>query len=468
MTLNYTLEELAGIIGAEKPVPEKAGIRFHAVSTDSRTIRPGEVFFALSGERFDGNRFVADAFAKGAAAAVCRNPAPGGICLLTADPLEALQRLASYHRTRSRATVIAITGSCGKTTTKNMLREVLEGLGPVAATPGNLNNEIGCPLSLLQIDADSRFAVIEMGANHKGEIRRLCEMATPDESMVTLVAPAHLEGFGSIEEVALTKEEIREGLHPGGVFYTNIDNPYCAAMGERHTGPVVRFGSDHRADVRLMTAERLPDGRLRAIIEPIGELLLNLPVRAQLTSVLACAAVGLRHGLPDLKERLEVASARADRMRIRRIGPLTVLDDTYNANPASMRAALEALVELCGTGGRAAALGSMFELGSDAPALHREIGALAARLGVERLYVLGPNAQDYAAGAHDAGMVRVLECGNHEDMAQAVIDDAKPGDTLLVKGSRGTRMEQLISRMVEHWGETEKANIPSSRRNGDG
>lgn len=467
MMLDYTLEELAGMLGVEQPASENAGIRFHAVSTDSRTIRPGEIFFALSGERFDGNRFVADAFAKGAVAAVCRNPAPGGVCLLTDDPCKALQRLAAYHRSRSRAVVIAVTGSCGKTTTKNMLREILEGLGPVAATQGNLNNEIGCPLSLLQIGPDSRYAVIEMGANHPGEIRRLCELAAPDEAIVTMVAPAHLEGFGSIEAVARAKEEIREGLRPGGVFYANADDPSCAAMAERHTGPVVRFGSAPRADVRLTAAERLPDGRLRAVIEPVGELLLHLPVRAQLTSVLACAAVGLRHAVPRLKERLEAACIRADRARLHWIGPLIVLDDTYNANPASMRAALEALTELRGAGGAAAALGSMFELGPAAPALHREIGALAVRLGVERMYTLGPNAGDYVAGAREAGMTRVMACADHEAIARAVIDDAKCGDVLLVKGSRGTRMELLIARLVEHWGETEPELIPPPKRNGD-
>jgi len=468
MSLDYTLAELAAWVGAPPLDPDQGAIRFQAVSTDTRTIQPGDVFFALTGERFDGNRFVADAFQKGAVAAVCRISAPGGVCLVVDDPQAALQRLAAHHRARSNATVIAITGSCGKTTTKNMLREVLEGLGPVAATRGNFNNEIGCPLSLLDISRDCRFAVIEMGANHVGEIRRLCEMALPDESIVTLVAPAHLEGFGSIEDVARAKEEIREGLRPGGVFYANVDNPYCAAMADRHEGPVVRFGSDPRSNVRLIAAERLADGRLRALIDPVGELLLNLPVRAQLTSVLACVAVGLRHGVPDLKQRVEAACARADRMRVRRIGPLTVLDDTYNANPASMRAALETLAEMPGTGARAAALGSMFELGKDAPGMHYEIGTLAARLGVERLYALGPDARHYAAGARDAGMARVMVCEDHDTMASAVIGDARQGDLLLVKGSRGTRMEQLVDRLATRWGEAHPESIPAPRRNGGG
>ncbi len=453
MNLGLTLDKLAEIIGAPPLSPDHGKIRFSSVSTDTRTIQPGEVFFALPGARFDGNRFVGEAFQKGAAAAVCGCRVPDGPCLTVESPLEALQKLAAWNRNRYPVTVIAITGSCGKTTTKNMLRCVLEGLGPVTATQGNLNNEIGCPLSLLEINANSRFAVIEMGANHMGEIRRLCEIASPDESIVTLVAPAHLEGFGSIENVARAKEEIREGLRPGGVFYTSSDNPFCKAMADRHRGEVILFGTSPQANVRLRDAKRLPDGRLHAIIEPIGELTLNLPVRAQLTSVLACAAVGLRHNVPDLPKRLEDASDRADRMRIRHLGKLTVLDDTYNANPASVMAALDALMEIPVPGIRAAALGSMFELGDEAPRLHRDIGALAARLGVRRLYALGPNAEDYAAGARDAGMPSVVVCPDHEHMAEAVLNDTGDGDILLVKGSRGTRMERLITLLADHYGE---------------
>src|SRR5690606_11767586 len=206
-------------------------VTFEAVSTDTRTLAPGQVFFALSGENFDGNRFVGEAFAKGAAAAVVREAAGDGPCLVVPDPLKALQAFAAYHRNRYPIPLFALTGSCGKTGVKDLTAAVLGSRWNVVKTPGNLNNDIGCPLSLLRIDEKTDMAVIEMGANHAGEIAELCRIARPTESAITLVAPAHLEGFGTVENVARAKAEIVEGLPGDGTFYVNADNPWCVKIG---------------------------------------------------------------------------------------------------------------------------------------------------------------------------------------------------------------------------------------------
>lgn len=440
MGWKYTLAELAEAVGAVAPGLDAT---FEGVSTDTRTLHPGQVFFALSGENFDGNRFVADALAKGAVAAV--TSVAGERAIVVGDPLKALQDFAAHHRRRHPIPIFALTGSCGKTSVKDLTAAVLGSRMNVVKTLGNLNNDIGCPLSLLRIDGDTEMAVIEMGANHTGEIAALCKLARPNESAITLVAPAHLEGFGSIENVAKAKGEIVEGLEAGGTFYVNTDDEWCVRIGEAYAGNKVYFGS--RGDVVLEDCTFDADGEMRLRISPIGELRLPLHSRAHAGNVLLAVAVGLRHGITEFEAPLREACLRTTRFKVFELGSITVIDDTYNANPASVAAALETLAARPGDGARIAVLGDMLELGDAGPGLHAGLGELAARLGIGRVYTYGPLSRHTVDAARSGGVADARAFDEHAAIAEVIRAEVRPGDTLLVKGSRGMKMETVIEEL---------------------
>ncbi|MBI4557474.1 MAG: UDP-N-acetylmuramoyl-tripeptide--D-alanyl-D-alanine ligase [Candidatus Hydrogenedentes bacterium] len=444
MNWSYSLADLAKIIGAEPPAKS---VVFQSISTDTRTLCPGDLFFALSGARFDGASFVPDAFAKGACAAVSSRPSENGPVLVVSEPLRALQVFAAHHRRRWKIPVLAITGSCGKTMSKDLVAAVLSSKYRVVKTQGNLNNEIGCPLSLLQLNGESQFAVIEMGANHLGEVARLCALARPTESAITMIAPAHLEGFGTLANVARAKAEIVESLPVDGTFYVNADDPRCVAIGQRFSGKKVRFG--HSGEVVLEACEFVSAEELRLHVAPVGELRLPLQSRAHATNVLLAVAVGVNHGITEFEGPLRAAGAASTRMKVLRVGPLEILDDTYNANPASMAAALHALMERPGHGTRIAVLGDMWELGAAAGDLHRDLGRLAGKLGVQHLFATGRYACDTIAGAGEVSLDHAEIVSDHQTAANAVRAVAQPGDVLLVKGSRIARMEQVIAQLRE-------------------
>ncbi|MCX5770578.1 MAG: UDP-N-acetylmuramoyl-tripeptide--D-alanyl-D-alanine ligase [Candidatus Hydrogenedentes bacterium] len=443
----YTLAQLAQILRA-KPVAA-GSTTFSRVSTDTRTIQPGDVFFALSGERFDGNEFLAAAFAGGACGAVARRDDPAGPCIVVDDVQRALQQFASYHRAEFGIPVLALTGSCGKTTSKDMIAAVLASRYNVLKTQGNFNNEIGCPLTLLKIEGSTGFAVIEMGANHPGEIARLCELVLPTQAAVTLVAPAHLEGFGSIENVARAKGEIVRGLRRGGIFYVNADDEWCVKMAAGYDGEKIFFGK--KGDISLESCQIVAPGRACVRIEPVGEMDLPLACPAHATNVLLAVAVGLRHGVTEFEGPLREAARGGSRFKILDIGPLTVIDDSYNANPASVAAALDALEAwpAPNSPARMAALGEMLELGESAQRLHREIGERAARAGVTHLFARGPHACDTIDAAKSGGVAHAEVIDNPNEIAAAVQRFAGPGGLLLVKGSRGMEMERVISALRE-------------------
>lgn len=436
----YALAEIAAAIGGT--LDGGAGSRATGVSTDSRSLAAGQLFVALRGERFDGEDFVAEALARGAAGAICRRPHPEGACIVVPDTLAALQQLAAWHRASCKVPVIGITGSCGKTSTKDFVAALLATRFEVIKTLGNLNNEIGCPLSLLRITEHIGAAVIEMGANHVGEIAQLCRLAQPTESAITMVGPAHLEGFGSIERVAQAKGEIAEGLCPGGLFYVNNDDPWCRWVGERYAGPKCYFGRS--GDVVLERQQFDEAGDMLLDIAPVGRLRLPLPIPAQAQNVLLAVAIGLQHGVSEFEGPLRLMCRQSTRFRLVPVGGITVLDDTYNANPASMTAALEALAARKG-GRKLAALGSMLELGERSEEFHRVMGETAARLGVAAVFAYGPEAHAMIAGARAAGAPFAEAFDTHEALTEAVCAQAQPGDILLLKGSRGMRMERVLS-----------------------
>jgi UDP-N-acetylmuramoyl-tripeptide--D-alanyl-D-alanine ligase len=439
MGWRYTLNDLSAWLNCDPGV--HGDVVVTGVSTDTRSIQPGDLFVALEGPNFDADDFVATAFAQGASAAICKRPHAEGPCLVVSSPLTAFQQWALRHRMSHDIPIFAVTGSCGKTTTKDLTAALLESRYSVVKTKGNLNNDIGCPLSLLRIDRDTSFAVIEMGANHVGEIAQLCEIARPTETAVTLVAPGHLEGFGSIEAVARAKSEIVHGLDADGCFYKNMDNPWCRAMGEDFRGDVVRFG--HEGDVVLKAQSFDASGEMVLEIDPIGTIRLPLLVPAHATNVLLAIAVGLRHGLTEFEGPLRAACGQAARFKARPLGPFELLDDTYNANPASMAAALEALGARATQGKRIAVLGDMLELGPDSAALHRAVGAQASERGVDAVFAYGAHACDIISGARDAGISQAEAFDSHEAIADALVLSAAPGDSILLKGSRGMRMERV-------------------------
>ncbi len=443
MAWTYTISELANFCGAK--VAGAGEAHFSCISTDTRTLERGDVFFALSGENFDGNRFVEEAFSKGAVAAVCTQESDAGPCLLVNDPLVALQDFARSHRERFEIPVIAITGSCGKTTSKDLIAAVLQTRYNVVKTKGNLNNEIGLPLSLLEIDGDTEAAVMEMGANHGGEIADLCAIAKPTEAAITMIAEAHLEGFGTLDDVAKAKGEIVAALPESGLFYMNADDARCVRIAEGFFGRTISFGAT--GDVALDSCEFNDAGEMVTRVRPVGELVLPLHARAHVTNVLLAIAVGLQHGVTSFQEPLRGACLELSRIKVLRIGPLEIVDDTYNANPASVKAALDALRERPFRGARMAALGDMLELGAAAEELHEAVGAYAGECGVKRLFIRGTHAAATARGARASGVKDVQVLGTQEDIAEAVFACAAPGDAILVKGSRGMRMENVIEHL---------------------
>ncbi len=443
----YTLADLAGFVGSS--IADGKSL-FSSVSTDSRTLQRGQVFFALSGENFDGNKFVADAFAKGAIAAVTTQPSAAGPCIVVGNPLTALQQFAAAHRARFKGPVIAITGSVGKTTTKDLTAAVLSTRRRVSKTEGNLNNDIGVPVTLLGIGGETQAAIVEMGANHKDEIAGLCRIARPTESTITTIGEAHLEGFGSMDDIESAKGEIADALGPDGVFYVNNDDARCRRIAGRCRAKKVYVGRE--GDVVVRDCRFDDDGEMILTLDPVGRLKLPLTIRAHATNVAIAVAIGLQHGVTQFEPALREACHHARRFRVSQVGPLTVLDDSYNANPVSMRAALDALAERPVQGERMAALGDMLELGAESAALHAEIGRKAGAAGVKRLYIRGTFARAMADGAMGAGVPSVEVIDAHESMADAIASVAEEGDCLLVKGSRGMRMEHVIEHLRARYG----------------
>ncbi len=427
------------------------------VISDTRQLRRGDLFVALQGEHFDGHDYVQRAASLGAAGALVSRAVDGGPGqVLAADSLEALQAYAKSWRQDFDLPLIGVTGSSGKTTTKQMLAAVCAARGPVLATEGNLNNHIGVPLTLLRLRAEHRSAVIEMGANHLGEIALLAGLARPDIGIVTQAGDAHLEGFGSRLGVARGKGELFAALDGRGVAVINRDDTYFDLWRElAGTATVLGFGLSERADVRAENIhgepEHAPAATVFTLITPEGRQRVELPLpgRHNVLNALAAAAAGVALGLD-----LEAIAAGLGQVRpvAGRLNWLStphgarLLDDSYNANPTSLRAALDLLAGLPGE--RWLVLGDMRELGGDAPALHEEAGRSARALGIDRLFTVGALAQQAAAGFGAQAF--------HFDSADALIEAlhealaaGQAGQVaLLVKGSRSSRMERVVAALT--------------------
>ncbi|WP_433343547.1 UDP-N-acetylmuramoyl-tripeptide--D-alanyl-D-alanine ligase [Micromonospora sp. CA-111912] len=458
-----TLAELAGAVDGRLLAADPAARVTGPVEFDSRKVSAGTLFVAFPGEKVDGHDYAAAAVEAGAVAVLGTREVPGVPMVLVADALDAMGRLARAVVDRlPELTVIGLTGSSGKTTTKDLIAQLTVRLGPTVAPPGSFNNELGHPWTALRADPDTRFLVLEKGARGVGHVRYLCEVVPPRISVVLNVGVAHLGEFGSVENIALAKGELVESLPADGLAVLNADDPLVDAMAGRTRARVVRYGEAAHADVRAVDVTL--DGRGRAsytLVTPEGSapVRLGLTGRHQVSNSLAAAAVARELGmsLTELAAALgELGLVSTRRMDVfERPDGVTVIDDSYNANPASMAVALQALAGMRGGGRTLAVLGYMAELGPYERDGHLEVGRLTAGLGVDRLLVVGEPAAPIHEGAtavEDWGGESVLLT----DQAAAVEmlrGELRPGDVVLVKGSRYRTWEVADALRVDATGE---------------
>ena len=419
-----------------------ADVAVSAVGIDSRTIKPGELFIALKGARYDGHDFIAEVQHSGASALMVsrlvNTPLPQ-ICVQ--DTVVALAQLATQWRRRLKTMVLALTGSNGKTTTKEIITQILKRCCRVIATPGNYNNHIGVPLSLLSVRAEHQVAVIEMGANHLGEIRHLCSMARPDVGLVLNAASAHIEGFGSLDGVAQGKGELFECLSDDAAAVMNRDDAYYDYWKQLVAGRrAVSFGLSPSADFHLVSQQN--DTVHLSLNGTQRSCRLQLLGRHNIANALAAAAASSLVGASadDIAAGISETEAVSGRLAAYQTASgARLLDDSYNANPSSLAVALSVLAQQPGE--HWLALGSMAELGAESIALHIEAGMRAKQSGVRRLYTVGREAEQAARyfgdGSHSFNSVEAL--------IEHIKKQLKPGVSLLVKGSRSARMDKLVS-----------------------
>jgi UDP-N-acetylmuramoyl-tripeptide--D-alanyl-D-alanine ligase len=423
-------------------------------SIDSRTLAPGDLFFALRGTEHDGHKYVDAAIAKGAAGAVVDGEEAGKLGLsplvVVSDTLAALQKLAAWARCKWGGRVVGVTGSAGKTTTKDLIARLLAVEMTVGKTIGNLNNHVGLPLSILRLPDESRAAVIEMGMNHAGEIRALARIARPDVGVVTNVGYAHVEAFGSIEAVAMAKRELIEELPAGGVAVLNADDRLVAAFREMHRGRVLTFGLSQGADVRAENVELREDGvkfHYRGV-----EFESPMAGRHELSNILAALAVAEVFEIHPERLREAVGSFSPGKMRGERLehNGVVIWNDCYNSNPEAARAMLDVLRSTPARQ-RVAVLGEMLELGQSTEPLHREIGRYVAEQGIDVLIAIRGAARFMADEAVRAGLSESAAYF-FEDPAEAgelLRGMLREGDAVLFKGSRGVKVERALERLME-------------------
>jgi UDP-N-acetylmuramoyl-tripeptide--D-alanyl-D-alanine ligase len=433
---------------------------FNSVSIDSRTAVTGALFVAIVGDRFDGHDYAGAAAERGASGLLVSRPtssAAGTAVIEVSDTLSAMQALAKAIRRRSGATVIAITGSAGKTSTKEITADLLSTRYRVFRNRGNLNNHIGLPLSLTELAQGAEMAVVELGMNHAGEIRDLIRIAEPDARVWTNVGDAHIGYFGSRDAVASAKAEILENAGPATIVVANADDSLIAKHTQGFAGRLVTFGTDAASTIRATDVEdRGFEGTTATAQTPLGaiRLELSLPGRAHLMNVLAGVAVATEYGVPPSAIAQTVRSARP----VARRGSMTALrsgvrivDDTYNASPAAVQMMLQALKVTPGATRRIAILGEMLELGDSALALHEDCGRAAAQSGVDVLVAVGgPSADGFIAGAKAAGMTdrQLFRFSDSTSACASVAALIHAGDLVLIKGSRGTRMDVIADALV--------------------
>jgi len=459
-----TLFQIAQLAGASLSSGDGTAV-INKVSSDSRMIKPGELFVALRGENFEGHDFVEASAKAGATGALVElnwtGNVPNNFALLRAtDTLQAYQTLAANYRRSLALKVLAITGSNGKTSTKDFAASVLARRFRVTKTEGNFNNHVGLPRTILEATSDDEVAVWEIGMNHPGEIAALSKIATPDAAIITNIGVAHIEFMGSREAIATEKGALAEAVGPQGTVVLNADDPFSEGIAARTRAKVVFAGTTGGA-VQAIEIRQGTEGSEFTIVEGAHRCRAQLPVAGShmVQNALLAVASGRAFGLSieDCAAGLAAAPLTKARLQIKEIGGVHFLDDSYNANPDSMKAALRTLVELDTEGKRIAVLGEMRELGAESERGHREIGETAATLGVDQLITIGDVAELIAEGARAGGLNKVSSARSTAEAARLLGEIAEPGDLVLIKGSRAARTEEVI----EHFGSQNSAFVTS-------
>ena len=447
----WTFETILSATSGERK-QGRVSKRITGFSTDSRTIKPGECFVALSGPRHDGHDHVARAAQRGASGALVRSSwmppsnLSGDFLLVgVQDPLEALGELARAHRASFHLPVIGVTGSCGKTTTKEMIARVLSGHVSLLKNPGTENNAIGVPRTLLKLRPGHDAVVCELGMNHPGEIRRLSRILQPTMAVLTNIGPAHLAGLGTVEEVYRAKLEILEYLPEGAPLFVNADDEHLARLRSRRFR-MVRYGMGPHSDLRARDLETTSRG-VGFRLEGKTRLVLRTPGTHQVYNALAAYAVGRELGVPlrRIVHALETYRPLAGRMQIVRKAGITWINDSYNANPLSTRRALEYLSDAFSDLRKAVVLGDMLELGREAPAWHREIGDRVVQISPDVFIGVGSQMRLALRHVKARSNIPCRAFGNAAGAAEFLRRWLQPKDVVLVKGSHRLRMEQVIA-----------------------
>lgn len=428
--------------------------KFCRVITDTRKVQPGDLFIALKGDRFDGHDFTVQAIENGASGIVVSRLQPAidsrVAVINVSDTLKALQNLAGFHRQRFDIPIVAITGSNGKTTTKDMTASVLESKFNVLKTEANFNNEIGLPQTLLNLNSSHGVGIVEMGMRGLGQIKELTDIAVPTIGVVTNVGETHMELLGSLENIASAKAELIESLPSNGLAILNGDNKYVAAMKKKTNARVLFYGLSDGCDVQgidIVTSDtnmtigvKYLDQVVRIPVPTIG--------KHNVYNALAAIAVGLGLDMSfdEIKQGIKSFTASEMRFSVEKKGNYTVINDAYNASPLSMEAAIDTLAEIA-KGRKIAVLGDMLELGSVAVEAHKRIGRKAVENGIEIIITVGEMASYIAQEARDRGAKVAVSCQNHKEAVGILEKYLLPGDTILIKGSRGMAMEKLLNIM---------------------
>ncbi|MHC4695245.1 MAG: UDP-N-acetylmuramoyl-tripeptide--D-alanyl-D-alanine ligase [Planctomycetota bacterium] len=464
------LSEIADAVEARCPAGGR-NIRIHRVTTDSRDVEAGDLFVAIEGDRFDGHDFIEQAAAKGAAACVCaahegrprdpdrigdRKRARATPRLEVCDTVEALGRLAAHYRSSvmsASTTVVAVTGSNGKTTTKCMIDHVLRQSIKGRSSPKSFNNAIGVPLSILAVEADDRYLIAEIGSNAPGEVASLAAIVSPDLAVITSIGEAHLEGLGDLRSIAVEKASLLAHVRPGGLAVVNIDRPELEAhLRQPLRCQILTFGLSSNADLRA-TGVRGAISHTSFELDGLHRVELPLPGVHHATNAAAAYVVAQGFGLTgeEIVDRLRSLTAPEGRTQLHRIGDVTLIDDSYNANPASMAAAIDTLRQQASQR-RVFVMGDMLELGRASAALHRRVVRAVCEARIEVLMTVGPATANAAEAIKDGpDGPRVFSCADADAAGDALAGMLEPGDTIWVKASRAMQLDRVVCRVrTEH------------------
>lgn len=433
------------------------------ISTDSRTLQAGDLFVPLRGQNFDGHEFIAQAAERGATGAMVEEKWSGSVprkfaLLRVQDTLLGYQTLAANYRASLPLKVIAITGSNGKTSTKDFVAATLAKKFRVTKTEGNFNNHVGLPQTMLAAQREDEIAVWEIGMNHPGEVAALAKLAAPDVALITNIGIAHIEFMGSREAIAKEKGALAEAIAPGGTVILNADDAFSESIALRTRARTILAGIENGA-VRAIDITQSSSGSEFTILEGAHRCRAQVPVPGihMVQNAMLAVAAGRAFGLSleECAAGLASAPLTKARLQIREIGGIEFIDDSYNANPDSMKAALRTLVELDADGRRIAVLGEMGELGSESERGHREVGEAAAAFRIDELIAVGANAAGIATAAQNAGLGKSVAVDSAEEAAGILEQTVTPGDLILIKGSRSARMERVLEEFLKKEGSEE-------------